>query len=74
MHGTTLLAAHLEKHRLTQSAFAVLVDVPSSMVSQWLSGARGPGLGYALAIEKATKGAVPASAWVKPRSKKSRVA
>lgn len=61
----TLLAAWLEKEHLTQRAFAQLLGVTHPIVSMWLSGVRRPGLDSALAIERVTRGAVPAESWTK---------
>ena len=61
------LGKFLAEHGMTQATFAALVGAPAALVSQWLAGLRRPGLAYALAIEKATGGAVPAESWVKKR-------
>lgn len=72
----TPLGAYLRKHGIEQGEFARLSGLPQPMISMWLSGKRSPGLESAFAIEKATGGEVPASAWVglaaKPNGSKRR--
>jgi DNA-binding transcriptional regulator YdaS (Cro superfamily) len=57
------LAEYLETSGTTQAEFARLVDVPPSLVSQWVHSERRPGLDNAFEIERATDGAVPARYW-----------
>ena len=61
---TTALARYLAKRGMTQSEFAVRIESPPCMVSQYAAGKRLPGLAVALAIEEATEGEVPARYWV----------
>ena len=61
--NTTLLGAYLSEYGLTHAEFAVAADVPRVMISFWARGHRKPGRDYALAIERATRGAVPAESW-----------
>jgi transcriptional regulator with XRE-family HTH domain len=53
------LRAYLERKSLSQSDFAVLLDVRREAVARWLSGERHPRLNMARRIEEITKG------WVK---------
>lgn len=59
------LARYLDEHgkRGTQLALATKIGVSEATVSRYAAGLRKPGLAHALAIEKATKGAVKVSAW-----------
>lgn len=64
MDGPTLLAAYLEKNKLSLRGFASKVDAPVALVWRWTKPGEGkPGIEYAFAIESATRGAVPAKAW-----------
>jgi transcriptional regulator with XRE-family HTH domain len=60
----------LEKTGTTQLEFSELSGVPQPLVSKYAAGKRRPHLEYAFAIEKATKGAVPAETWTKTAKKK----
>ncbi len=57
------LASYLDENGLTQTAFAALINVTPSVVSRYLGGKLTPRLAQAIAIEKATSGAVPVAAW-----------
>jgi transcriptional regulator with XRE-family HTH domain len=51
-------------------AFASKLGVTESSVYRWKRGGPPPNRGFRNRIEKATKGAVPASSWVVPPRKK----
>jgi len=65
--GRTLLAQYLRKQglRLADLACALVPPVRVTTVSNWLHGTRRPTLALRAAIEHATEGAVPASAWLR---------
>lgn len=69
MNGPTLLADYLKESGKSQKAFAAAVDSSEGAVSLWLSGSRTPGGETAFAIERETKGKVPASIWFGSRKK-----
>jgi plasmid maintenance system antidote protein VapI len=56
----------------SQAAAGALFGVPSGTVCRWVTGQRTPTLRMALAIEKATSGAVPASSWVEKKGPHAR--
>jgi len=58
------LRSYLRSRDEKPSAFAVRAEINESTLFHILSGRRSPGLEKALAIERATGGKVPASAWV----------
>lgn len=58
------LASYLEKNGLRQSDFAEVVGVGQAMISRLTRKEVKPSLEVAIAIERATNGAVPASYWV----------
>ena len=60
MNTATLLGKYLSWYGLTHAEFALMANVPRVMISFWARGHRKPGRDYALAIERATVGAVPA--------------
>lgn len=66
--GRDLLRRFLEREKLSQAAFAQAAGLAESTISNVLSGARGVGLDVAIAIEKATKGGVPAQSWRKRKA------
>lgn len=74
MDGLALLRGYLAKHSMTQVTLAAQVGVPGALVSQWLSGARRPGVTLIFEIERATAGAVPARSWARPRSRRTKAA
>ena len=59
----TPLAQYLKDERVTQETFARRIGRTQSIVSKLASGTITPTLETALAIETATGGAVPPSAW-----------
>lgn len=64
MGGTvTALGKYLAAKRITYTDFARAVGAHKSQIARCASGERGPGVALALAIQEATKGAVPASGW-----------
>lgn len=65
MDGPSLLAAYLDRNGLSLRAFAEKVEAPVALVWRWRRGKGTPGNTYILAIDAATGGAVPASAWLK---------
>lgn len=64
MENTERLKAWRESRSLTQKEAALLVGVSQPNFSEWEAGIIKPGLRFALALEKMTKGAVPAAGWV----------
>lgn len=64
------LSRFLAEREMTQVKFAALSGVPQCQVSAYLSGRRKPGRENALAIERATAGAVPVSSWAAGRSRR----
>lgn len=65
----TPLGAYLAKHGIEQHEFARSSGLPAPLISMWLSGKRSPGLDSAFAIERATGGEVPATAWLTPAAR-----
>lgn len=64
--GRELLAKYLEdNNKETQTAFADRAGVSAQAVSGWLSGERWPDVTSAVAIARATDGAVPVESWVR---------
>ena len=61
----TLLTAYLKRERLSQAEFARSIGVTSAIVCMWVAGKRRPGLTSALAIERVTRGEVPAKSWTR---------
>lgn len=61
----SLLADYLNEHAESQSAFARRAGVSESALSDWLRGRRNPDVTSAVAIERATDGAVPVESWVR---------
>jgi len=62
----TPLGRYLAKAKLTQVAFAALSGVPQCQISLYVTGKRKPARQNAVAIERATGGAVAISAWDRP--------
>ncbi len=62
-HASFALAAYRAENDLSQAAFAAMIGVTSSIVSRYEAGIVKPDLDRAIAIEKATSGAVPVGAW-----------
>lgn len=58
------LRTYLAAEGVTQVRFAEMIGVQQSMVSRLLKGKARPSLETAVAIERATGGAVPAATWV----------
>jgi len=67
MTGPKKLAGYLSDSGLTQQQFSKKTGILPDMVSRYLSGQRVPQVRAALAIERATYGDVPVSAWVSRR-------
>lgn len=59
----TKLAEYIASTGLTQVAFARQHGFPTPMVCQWSNAKRRPGRDNAIAIERATGGAIPADYW-----------
>lgn len=60
----TRLQSYLDQANLRQSEFAALVGASQATISKLARGAVQPGLDLAVAIERATAGAVLATSWV----------
>lgn len=58
------LQHHLETNHIARREFAETIGVDQSVLSRFCRGLARPGLDKAVAIERATDGAVPASYWV----------
>lgn len=58
------LATYLRDTKISQKAFASLIDVDPSVVSRFAARSARPGLELAVKIEDATCGQVPARSWV----------
>lgn len=58
------LTAYLGDTSTSQAKLADVLGISRSHMSLLVSGERKPGLDLAIAIERATNGAVPASFWV----------
>jgi len=57
------LRTYLFEHRLTQAEFAMRIGLTQGAISSFMKQKTKPSLRTALAIDKATAGAVPPSAW-----------
>lgn len=57
------LLEYLRDAGISQRKMAAAIHVDPSVMSRYLSGEARPGLDKAVAIERATDGAVPASCW-----------
>lgn len=70
------LGAYLSAHKMTCTDFARRIGVKDSTVWRWVFGQdkqrRSPSLRLALAIERATDGAVPVGSWNKGTTAASR--
>lgn len=64
-----MLADYLRSSGTSQKALAAAVGSSEGAVSLWLSGGRLPGGDAAFAIERETKGQVPAAVWFKSEKK-----
>lgn len=58
------LQHHLETNNIARREFAEQIGVDQSVLSRFCRGLARPGLDKAVAIERATDGAVPAAYWV----------
>lgn len=58
------LNEHLKTHNIGRREFADLIGVDQSVLSRFCNSLARPGLDKAVAIERATDGAIPASYWV----------
>lgn len=58
------LQQHLETNNIGRREFADQIGVDQSVLSRFCRGLARPGLDNAIAIERATAGAVPAAYWV----------
>ncbi len=58
------LKQHLETHGISRKDFAEQIGIDQSVLSRFCNSLARPGLDKAIAIERATDGAVPASSWV----------
>lgn len=63
MDGSALLRSYLKRTGQMQKEVAAAAGLLEDQVSRFLSGDRNPSLSSALAIAKATGGAVPVEAW-----------
>jgi transcriptional regulator with XRE-family HTH domain len=61
--GRTLLDEWLKAQRMQQRELAELAGCSEGSISSLLSGRRNAGRGLALALERATDGAVPVASW-----------
>jgi DNA-binding transcriptional regulator YdaS (Cro superfamily) len=64
------LSRFLAEREMTQVKFAVLSGVPQCQISAYLRRKRKPGRENALAIERATLGAVPVTSWDEPPARR----
>ena len=62
------LTEHLAAFKISRRDFAQAIGVHESVLSRFINGHARPGLDSAVAIERVTGGAVPASSWVAERS------
>jgi transcriptional regulator with XRE-family HTH domain len=58
------LRTYLSENKISQRDFAQAIGVDQSVVSRLARQSIRPGLDLAFAIERTTKGAVPASSWI----------
>ena len=65
MAAMSNLAQYLAESRITQRKFAEMIGIDKSVVSRIAAGATLPSLETAIAIERASGGAVPANAWLR---------
>lgn len=59
------LAAYLERHDISQSAFAKQIGIHPSVASRYISGEARPGIDVAFLIQRLTHGEVPAESWAR---------
>ena len=57
------LAEYLDESKRTHEELARAVGCNTSSVTRWVGGDRVPAVWYAVAIQRATKGAVPVTVW-----------
>lgn len=67
------LRKYLEQERISQADFARLAGLSQPALSQYVSGVRRPNVDAALAIERASNGAIPMSDWAHSRRHTKRV-
>ena len=65
------LAAYLVKEGLSQVKFGAIIGRHGASVCHWINGSRVPTLAVAVAIERATKGAVPLDSWLHRRARRA---
>jgi DNA-binding transcriptional regulator YdaS (Cro superfamily) len=58
------LSSYLTENKIKQREFAVQIAVHPSIVSRLTAGQMSPSLELAFAIERETRGAVPAASWL----------
>jgi DNA-binding transcriptional regulator YdaS (Cro superfamily) len=61
----TQLQSYIAEACLKQSALADTLGISRGYMSELVSGSKTPSLEIAVAIERATGGAVPAASWIK---------
>lgn len=66
--GMTHLAAYLSKTSTPQAKLAEAVGVSRAYMSELVGGTKTPSLTVAVAIERATDGAVTAASWIEGAS------
>jgi transcriptional regulator with XRE-family HTH domain len=67
MENRNALGRYLKRHGLSCAEFAREIATSPSQISRIVAGKRGPSVSLAFTIERATKGAIPASVWTAPR-------
>jgi DNA-binding transcriptional regulator YdaS (Cro superfamily) len=65
------LSSYLDQKKLSKRSFAGQLGVAGAVISRYCSGARIPTTRFALAIEKATGGVVPASSWAQEEKRRA---
>lgn len=73
MTGATLLSAYLNRSGKQQKELAAAAGLKPDIVSRYISGERVPGVTNAVAICRATDGAVPVESWAR-KTKRRRAA
>jgi len=68
------LARYLAANEVSQGEFGRRIGAARGVVSRWCGGKRTPERRFALAIERETRGAIPAEAWDEPLPLPSRSA
>ncbi len=61
------LSQWMKETHVSQTEFADLTGIDQSLLSKYLKHVRRPNVDQALAIERATKGAVPVEEWAKKK-------